>query len=537
MFVRRLSVSVAIVLACPVAGVNAADTGATACRTTVECAAMATQAGTSISSAFLPATSQQDQREDRFYWVSQINKASAVMLVEEGIVTPALGTRIAEGVAFSIEQADTPDGKRPSDVLQIERIITERAGPEASRIHTGRSRQDIHATFNAAKLRTQVLDYATALNQTRARLLAMAGQHVHTLVPAYTNGVQAMPISYAHYLLAYAASFERDGKRLREGYARLNLSAMGTAVLSNSSWPLNRQRMADLLGFDGLVENALDAGQVTPYDVPLEVVNLVASTAIRVGAVIGDIHTQYHQTRPWMLLDEGATYTSSAMPQKRNPGILMRVRETSSDVVGLAHTVALRAHNVTTGMTDYKAAWQSLGVLPAAVDMHKDFDRVLDALRIDVRRAQEELDADWTTSMELADILQRTDDVPFRVGHGYASAIVTHASAHSLGPKDFPYEVAVKLFAEVATQYRLKQTQLPLSEPQFRAALSPRAMVDNRVGTGGPQSAEVERMLAEAKRKLAADESWVKDSRRKIGDARVKLDAAFERLSGVEKRK
>ena len=162
MFVRRLSVSVAIVLACPVAGVNAADTGATACRTTVECAAMATQAGTSISSAFLPATSQQDQREDRFYWVSQINKASAVMLVEEGIVTPALGTMIAEGVAFSIEQADTPDGKRPSDVLQIERIITERAGPEASRIHTGRSRQDIHATFNAAKLRTQVLDYATA---------------------------------------------------------------------------------------------------------------------------------------------------------------------------------------------------------------------------------------------------------------------------------------------------------------------------------------------------------------------------------------
>ncbi len=413
--------------------------------------------GASVSSASLPASSLQDRREDRFYWVGQINKASAVMLVEEGIVAPALGARIAEGVAFSIEQADTANGKRPKDVLQIEKIITDRAGPEASRVHTGRSRQDIHATFNAAKLRTQVLDYATALNRTRARLLAMAEQHAHTLVAAYTNGVQAMPISYAHYLLAYAASFERDGKRLREGYGRVNLSAMGTAVLSNSSWPSSRQRMADLLGFDGLVENALDAGQVTPSNVPLEIVNLVASTAIRIGAIVGDIHAQYHQTRSWILLDEGSTYTSSATPQKRNPGILMRVRETSSDVVGLAHTVALRAHNVTTSMTDYKTAWQSLGMLPAAIDMHKDFDRVLDALRIDAPRAQ------------------------------------------------------------------------------FRAALSPRAMVDNRVGTGGPQTAEVKRMVAEAKRKLAADESWVKDSRRKIGDARVKLDAAFERLRKLEK--
>ncbi len=99
---------------------------------------------------------------------------------------------------------------------------------------------------------------------------------------------------------------------------------MGTAVLANSAYPLNRQRLAERLDFDGVHENSLDSSQVSTYDIPIEAANLASSSAIRVGAMIGDIHTQYHQIRPWLLLDEEATYTSSAMPQERNPGLLMR---------------------------------------------------------------------------------------------------------------------------------------------------------------------------------------------------------------------
>ena len=115
---------------------------------------------------------------------------------------------------------------------------------------------------------------------------------------------------------------------------------MGTAVLANSASPLNRERLAELLGFDRVRENSLDSSQVSTYDIPIEAANLASSSAIRVGAMIGDIHTQYHQIRPWLLLDEEATYTSSAMPQKRNPGLLMRARESASDVVGLAQAEA-----------------------------------------------------------------------------------------------------------------------------------------------------------------------------------------------------
>ena len=199
--------------------------------------------------------------------------------------------------------------------MQVEKIITDEIGADGSLIHAGRSRQDMYATFRAAQLRDQVLDFSDALNSLRDRVLVTAAKNVNTIVPAYTNGVQAQPVSYAHYLLAFEASFARDAQRIRELHARLNRSAMGTAVLANSGWPLNRRRLADLLGFDGLVENSYDAGQVFTYDVPIEASGIASSNAIRVGAILGDVHTQYHQTRPWLLLEEKRPTQAAPCPR------------------------------------------------------------------------------------------------------------------------------------------------------------------------------------------------------------------------------
>src|SRR5690606_18961254 len=228
-----------IALSLAAALAHAANTGELPCKTTAECEQQAIKAGAIAKPVSSKATSKNDEKEDQFYWIGKINKASAVMLTEEKIVDPEMGTKLASGVAYSLAQSEKPDGKRPKDVLQIEKIITDEIGPDASLIHTGRSRQDMYATYRMAKLRNQVLDYSDALNKLRTALLAAAAKNVNTIVPAYTNGVQAMPISYAHYLLAYEASFARDAQRIHELYKRMNLSAMGTAVLANSSWPLN----------------------------------------------------------------------------------------------------------------------------------------------------------------------------------------------------------------------------------------------------------------------------------------------------------
>jgi argininosuccinate lyase len=507
-------------------GAHAANTAEKPCATTEQCAAQAAKIGATVDKS----KNRDSKTESQFSWLNRINKASIVMLTEEGIVKPEMGQKIASGVRYAIDQADKPDGKRPSDVLQLEQIMTDKIGPEASLIHSGRSRQDMLATYRLARLRSDLLAYDEALNTMRKRTLDLAEKNIETLVPAYTNGVQAMPISYAHYLLAFEASFDRDGQRVRELYQRLNQSPMGTAVLANSAYPLNRERMAELLGFDGVRENSLDSSQVATYDIPIEAVNIASSTAIRLGAMIGDIHTQYHQIRPWLLLDEESTYTSSAMPQKRNPGLLMRAREASSDVVGLANTVTLRAHNVTTGMTDYKFAFDSLGVFDSSREMFSAMDAVLGALKINPQRSLEELENEWTTSMELADTLERKHKVPFRIGHSFASLIVTEARSNGLTPKTFPYEHAQKLYAQAAGKYKWTPDNLPLDEATFRAALSPENMVKTRTGTGGPQPEEVKRMLVEARRTLESDQLWLQTRRTSLTTAEGNLDRAFEKL-------
>ncbi|MBK9132799.1 MAG: argininosuccinate lyase [Betaproteobacteria bacterium] len=478
------------------------------------------------------ATSALARSQDNFYWFGRINMASAVMLTEQKIIPPELAGPIARGVAHAIDQATRPGFVRPTDVLVTEKIITDFAGPDATLIHTGRSRQDMHPTLTLGQLRVETLDFADALAALRQQLLEMAAQHAETFVPAYTNGVQAMPISLGQYLHAYADSFGRDGERLRQAWTRVNKSPMGAAVLANSSWPLDRVRLAELLGFDGPGTNSYDATQINPVDVALEVVNIAGSVALRVGALMQDVHVQYHQTRPWLLLAPGRTYSSSAMPQKANPGVIQNTRALASDVVGSVQQVVLRAHNVTPGMIDYKYSWTAGqgATFVKATQMLRDATDVMASLRVDAKRSLEELESDWTTSMELAETLQREHKVPFRVGHHFASEVVKHAKAHQLLPRAFPYDEAVRIYAEAGHKYQVSDAKLPLDESTFRATLSPENMVRTRVGIGGPQPAEVRRMHGEARKTLDGDRAWVAERRKALADAEAKLNSAFAEL-------
>lgn len=501
------------------------------CRTPAACRA---EANTLLAKPTTGATSALAREQDLFHWFGRINMASTVANVELGIIPKELAGSIARGVAFSIDQAARPGGKRPSDVLQTEKIITDVAGPEATLIHTGRSRQDIHSTLTMAQLRTELLDYADALNTLRAQLQDMAAQHGETFVPAYTNGVQAQPISLAHYLLAFADSFERDAERLRQAWPRVDRSTLGAAVLANSSWALDKQRLAELLGFSGITANGYDATQIAPADVGLEAAQIAGSTALRLGSLMQDIHVQYHQTRPWMLLAPGRTYTSSAMPQKANPGVIQNTRRLASDVVASVQQVVMRAHNVTPGMIDYKYSWtaapQGAGTFVKGVQLLRDATDVLASLRIDKSRSLEELEGDWTTSMELAETLQREHRVPFRVGHHFASEVVKHAKQHQLLPRQFPYAEAQRLYAEAMKQDGQADTRLPLDEAAFRRTLSPADMVRTRVGVGGPQPAETRRMLEASRRALATDRDWVNERRNRLAAAEAKLNESFAAL-------
>jgi argininosuccinate lyase len=204
----------------------------------------------------VPAAAQQ---HDPFYWLGEINKASAVMVVERGIVPKELGSRIADAVRQVTAAGDRPGAVRSGNYLVIEDTLIKIGGPDMTRLHSGRSRQDIGATIQRLAMRDDLLDAFDRLNVVRAALLGLAQKYPNAIIPAYTWGVQAQPITLGHYLAAYLSAFARDAERVREAYARINLSPLGAAALGTSSFPVDRPRLAQLLGFDGVVENSLDA--------------------------------------------------------------------------------------------------------------------------------------------------------------------------------------------------------------------------------------------------------------------------------------
>ncbi|MDR5837136.1 argininosuccinate lyase [Caballeronia sp. LZ034LL] len=478
----------------------------------------------------LPAAAQQTPNRDEFYWLGEINKASAVINTQEGLLDKSLAPGIAAGLAKVLHDGDQPGGKRPSTVITFEPLMIQAAGMDVTLLHAGRSSQDMHATYRAAILRDDMLRLADQLNQTSKTIVALAQKHEHTVVPNYTNGVAAQPNSYGHYLLGYAAALDRDAQRIREAYARIDLSPMGTTVLNGTSWPLDRTRMADYLGFAGIVDNAYDAHQIAAVDHPVEAGAIVTSIALHAGSFIEDVMTQYAQPRPWILLQEGGnnTYVSSAMPQKRNPGLLNSTRADASTAITLAMGPVMRAHNLPPGMPDAKEVRDNKEMVNSAITVLRKWNAILNALVIDQGRALEELNSDWTASQEVADVLMRKYKLPFRLGHHFASEVVEYAREHDIKPSDFPYDQAQRIYAETTQGYG--NGVLPMSEAEFRSTLDPVAIVNNRRTVGGPQPAEMTRMLTEANAKLAQQDQWIKEKRARIDTSLNKLDRDFDTL-------
>ena len=439
------------------------------------------------------------QQRDPFYWLGEINKATLVINTDQACST-SMAPRLAAGLAKVLEAGAQPGAGRPSTVISFEPLLIKEAGEDVTLLHAGRSSQDMHATYRSAILRDKLLELADQLNQTSATLVALAGRHAATIVPntptAWPRSQQLRPLP------AGAGGLMRDAQRIREAYVRIDRSPMGTTVLNGTSWPLDRERMARYLGFEALVDNAYDAAQISSMDQPVEVASIVASIALRTGNFVEDV-TQYAQSRPWILLEEGGgnTYVSSAMPQKRNPGLLNDTRSDASTALTLAMGPLLQTHNITPGMSDPKDVKQNSAMVDSGIAALKRWDRVLKALVISPDRALEELNSDWTASQELADLLMRKYKLPFRDGHHFASEVVAYAKTHGIKPLDFPTPRRAAL-CRVAEGFQVRD----------RAA-DERGRVPRRAGSGGhreqprtlggPQPAEMARMLKDAGARLA----------------------------------
>jgi argininosuccinate lyase len=458
-------------------------------------------------------------------FLDQINKASIVMLDETGIVPHALAGKIAQGIAQVIEQERQSPPQRSADYLDYEPRLIAVAGPDASRLHTGRSRQDIASAIARMNLRDGLLKECEALVTGREKLLALAERHKETIIPAYTHGVQAQPTTFAHYLLAFAVALARQTERMQQAYKRINENPLGAAALATSSFQLDRERTAMLLGFQGLVENAYDANHLAPVDSSLEVASALAIAAVQLGQFAQDIHAQYAEPVPWFMLATGElTGVSSIMPQKRNPAALEQLRAQCSIMLGDMQTVFLMAHNNRTGMFDYR----TYDPVPSArpLQVFKLFQQIVDGIVVNKERALAAVKADYSTTTEIADALLQRADVPFRIGHHFASRLTDYGRSKGLTLHEIPYAEAARIYEADTKQ------AFPLSASAFKEVISAEYMVFGRRGIGGPQLTEVNRMLSNERAKVTTHLAWLNDSSQHLEGALAALDKAFAALAG-----
>ncbi|MFP4625437.1 MAG: argininosuccinate lyase [Natronomonas sp.] len=256
-----------------------------------------------------------------------VDRAHVVMLEEQGIVDAADAVAILEALA-DVEAAgydELPDGE---DVhAAIETAVVERVGERGGRMHTARSRNDEVAACIRYRLREDLLETVEAVLETREALATVASNHLESVMPGFTHLQPAQPTTVAHYLLSYENALARDTERLMDAFGRVNRSPLGAAAFAGTPFDVDRKRTADLLGFDSVIENAMDA--VSTRDFLLETASAVAGVSTTLSGLAED--TIVFSNAGYVELADEYASTSSIMPQKKNPDTMELVRASSGD--------------------------------------------------------------------------------------------------------------------------------------------------------------------------------------------------------------
>ena len=462
--------------------------------------------------------------EDFFCHMGLVNKASLVMLMETGLIDKADAAQIAEAIRKAIAGQALPGAERSANYIDFEALLTEQIGAKAANVHLGRSRQDVHGATRRMVTRARLLEVSDALLAARRLALGFANGHKSTPVPAYTHGVQSQPTSLGHFTLAYVDAMRRDFQRLMAAYDRLNLSPLGAAAGSGSRYGLNRERVAELLGFDAPVDNTYDANFVSSSEFHLEIAHALSLSAVTIGQFAQHVHTLYHDPQPWLYLDMQGTSGSTIMPQKRSPRAIDRLRSQASQVIADAGAITLMAHNTSPGMHDYRQLSPLANLMDEAERMYGRLQDLYRWLGVDAERALEELDRGYSMMTELADMLVVEADVPFRSAHGYAAGLTDLARAKGVRARELTDEDFRSVYRDTILE------PLPLPVSRLREALDATQMLARRQGLGSPAASEMQRMLFSHRDDLAAQQETLAVKRLHTRQAIDRLESAFAQL-------
>lgn len=441
----------------------------------------------------------------------EVDRAHVIMLNEQGIINKKECSAILSGLETIKKEGITALDTSYEDLhIALEARLIELIGEDTGgRMHSGRSRNDEVATCIRLTLRGELIDLMCEIDELAETLIHAASENLETIMPGYTHTQHAQPTTTAHHLLAHANGFLRDLKRLKGGYEHTDTNPLGAAAFASTGFPIDRERTTQLLGFDSILENSIDA--VSTRDFMIEVACCFTNIMTGLSRLAEELILWSSSEFDFIELDDVYSSTSSIMPQKKNPDIAELMRGKTGTVHGSLVSILTICKALPYSYNrDLQEAtphlWRGVDTVRSSVRMAKG---IINTMKINKESMKIASKSGFMTATELADTIVRETGLPFRTAHHIVGSITRSGKIPDISYLD---EVSLKITGE-------KLSDKGLTDESIRNALDPAENIKRRNIPGGPAPEEIERQISVARKMLSENKTYIKQKINKINQA------------------
>lgn len=382
----------------------------------------------------------------------QGSKAHAEMLTQVGILTAEENSAIQQGlndIEAAIANGELVWSVSLEDVhMNIESALVSRIGPTGKKLHTARSRNDQVATDIRLYLRDKIDAITHQIGQVITRLIELADREAATVMPGFTHLQTAQPIAFGHHMLAWAEMLFRDLERFQQCRARVNVLPLGAGALAGTTFAIDRELTAKLLGFDKVAENSLDA--VSDRDFAIEFTHCSALMMVHMSRMSEELVLWNSQQFAFVEIGDAFCTGSSMMPQKKNPDVPELVRGKSGRVVGhlMSLITLMKSQPLAYNKDNQEDKEPLFDTVDTVSDCLRAFGDLIPSLNVNHAAMRAAAEAGFATATDLADFLVRIG-VPFRDAHEIVGLAVKLALEKACDLKDLSLPELKTLYPEM----------------------------------------------------------------------------------------
>lgn len=375
-------------------------------------------------------------------------------------------------IAFDIEAEDIH--------MNIEKLLIERIGEVGKKLHTGRSRNDQVTLDMRMYVKEEIIEIKKMIIELLNALLDIAKNNTSTIMPGYTHLQKAQPITFAHHIMAYFEMLKRDLGRLMDTYKRTNSLPLGAGALATTTYPLDREYVAELLDFDEVCLNSIDA--VSDRDYCIELTNTLSMVMMHLSRFSEEIILWCSNEFQFIELDDAYSTGSSIMPQKKNPDIAELVRGKTGRVygslMGLLTTMKSLPLAYNKDMQeDKEATFDAIDTVKMCLPIFTD---MLKTMKINSDKMYQGAGGGFTNATDAADYLVKKD-IPFRDAHGIIGKLVLYCVNNNKSLED----MTIDEYKNIS----------PVFQDDIYEAISLETCVNKRNVIGGPSKEMMEKVI------------------------------------------